>query len=466
MKKNIVQDVLPPNKSIRNIELHNRAHHNTVKNDEFATKVNINKQIPKPNFEEKEAPLKIESNFRSNPPYTPTAQYDYDYESPKGKKKWALYLVGVFLVLALAFAISAFFRSAQVKITPMEAVKSLNEGFTARKEASPNNLSFQVVSISKETEKQVDPKDTGGEEKVERKAGGKIVIYNNYSTEVQKLVATTRFQTPEGQVYRIKDPVVVPGKTTKDGKSVPGSVEAFVEADKPGPSYNTGLKDFTVPGFKGDPRFKDVYARSKTEMTGGFSGVQKVISKEALSIAEKEMEGSLKTSLYNDLVNQIPADFVLYPNSLFYKYEPVSQYVNSTGQITIKKKGTGSAVIFDKAGLTKSIQAKVLTESSSDTVRISNLDKLEFSYLSTSTPVSNTTTSVTFILKGEPNFVWVFDESKLKTDLLGLSKKNARVVISSYPSIKEAWILTRPFWNQKIPTDIEKVTLTNTLSDQ
>ncbi|MFZ2522537.1 MAG: hypothetical protein WAX44_03450 [Minisyncoccia bacterium] len=462
MKKNIIQDVLPPKRTIRNVELHGRSKdHNTELGDEFASKVNINRSNSKLKPEE-ETPIKIETSVPKEKNIGQPVVYDYDYETPNKRIRWGLYFSVGFLVLALAFAISAFFRSAQVKITPQETTKSLSETFTAKKDVLPNNLSFQVVSISKETEKIVDQTDTVGEEKVERKAGGKIVIYNNYSAETQKLVATTRFQTPEGLIFRIKDPVVVPGRTTKDGKIVPGSIEAYVEADKSGPSYNTGLKDFTIPGFKGDPRFKDVYARSKTEMIGGFSGMQRTVSKEVLTRVEDEMKSLLMESAKVDLVNQIPADFILFPNTISYKFDPAVQSILSSGQVVIKKKGTASAVIFDRANLTKIIQARILPESGTDIVRISNMDKFEFSYLATTTPISSSISSITFSLNGEPNFVWTFDESKLKSDLLGLSKKSAKAVISTYPSIKEAWILTRPFWNQKIPKSLDDVSLVNT----
>ena len=464
MKRNIVQDVVPPRKSIRDIDLPSRVRGNSS-NVMGEIRTGKDKHTHNLTSSEYEVPIKIEPSNNSKPPIiSHDEQFNYDFDEPKKRSKLVLYSAGVFLLIVLAFGVSAIFRSAEVRITPREMAKNMNGSFTAKKEISPNGLSFQVVSISKETEKNVDPTQTGGQERVERKASGRIVIYNNFSSEVQKLVATTRFETPEGLVYRIKDPVAVPGKTTKDGKVVPGSIEVTVEADKIGPTYNIGLKDFTIPGFKGDPRYKDMYARSKTEMSGGFSGVQKVVSKDALINIEKEMEQTLKTSLYNDLVNQIPADYILFPDSLSYRFDTPSQSVTATGDVIVKMRGVTAAVIFNKASLSKAIQTKVLSEAGDDGVIISNLDKLKFSYTATTT-LSNTTSTVSFNLNGEPNFVWIFDENKLKTDLLGLSKKNAKIIISSYPGIKEAWILTRPFWNQKIPNDPENVTLVNTLQN-
>lgn len=474
MKKNVVQDVLPPKKSIRNVEMPSRtrdfvsdtereysapapksARKSAPKEDPFTRSVNIRQ----------EAPLRIEPADAGIPPISNTPpSYKYDFDEPKeGRSKKVSYIIGFITILVLAFGISALFRSAQIKIAPREEVKTLNDVFVAKKDISPNNLGFQVVSITKDVEKTVDSIDTSGSQKVEKKSQGKIIIYNNFGSEPQKLVATTRFQTPEGLIFRITSAVTIPGKTVKDGKTIPGSVEADVEADKVGPSYNIGLKDFTIPGLKGDPKYKAIYARSKTEMTGGFSGVQKVVNPDVLTKLEKEMEDGLKNSLSNDLVNQIPADFILFPSGLTYKYDSVTQTALANGNVVLKKKGQTMAVIFDKSGLSKAIQAKVLPEALNSTVKIANLDKLVFAYAS-STSVSNSTQSISFTLSGSPDFVWVVDENKLKTDLLGLSKTSAKSVIASYSSVKEAWILTRPFWNQNIPSDAKKVTIINTLN--
>ena len=98
-----------------------------------------------------------------------------------------------------------------------------------------------------------------------------------------------------------------------------------------------------------------------------------------------------------------------------------------------------------------------------EVVKINNLETLDFKYVGeTQEPSSDSL--VTFSLKGNVNIIWGFDENKLKSDLLGLSKKEAKTVIGTYGTIKEAWVETKPFWNQTIPENPEKVTLTNTSS--
>jgi hypothetical protein len=67
-------------------------------------------------------------------------------------------------------------------------------------------------------------------------------------------------------------------------------------------------------------------------------------------------------------------------------------------------------------------------------------------------------------ITGSATVIWTFDENMLKTNLLGLTKDQAQSLISANKSIQEAWIVTRPFWNQTIPNDPNKVKLINTMS--
>jgi hypothetical protein len=447
-KKNIGQDIIPKEKSIRNVKLPER-------------RVEKEKEPISPIIEEKSS--RIEPIVINRPPPPPTnPSYKYEYSEPKRPTKKWLYVTLLLLVLIIAFGISSLFKSAEIKISPRQQTVSLDQAFSAKKNISTNELGFQIVTTTKDVEKNV---EATGEERVDKKASGTIIIYNNTS-QAQKLVATTRFETPEGLIFRLITAVSVPSKSVKDGKTVAGSIEAEVSADKTGDSYNIGLKDFTIPGFKGDPKYSQIYGRSKTEMTGGFSGMQKVVSKEVIAAADKDLEASLKDSLAKDIVSQIPANFILYQNSLSYQLLPATTVngPSSGSGAVLKKRGIAKAVIFDRASLTRSIVATSLPDEINTPLKISNLDALNFSIASSSQFNPDTSTSIYFKLKGEANFVWVLDENKLETDLLGLSKKSAKTVLSSYGAIKEAWVETRPFWNQTIPSDGSKVKLINTAS--
>lgn len=446
MKKNIVQDVIPPKKSIRNVELLYKSKKTEKKNTQKILK---------------------DEDLEPTPPVKPVEEftYKYEYDEPvKKSKKWLYVSLFIFLLI-VGFAVSAFFKSANVKITPKTEIVNLDNKFKAQKNNSTNLLTFQIVTTTKDVEKSV---PATKEEQVEKKASGTIVVYNNYSTESQKLVKTTRFETPEGLIFRAMTDVVVPGIQTKNGKSVAGSAEVVVEADKSGIKYNIGLKDFNIVGFKGTSKYSKIYARSKTEMTGGFSGLQKTVSKEATVEANAELEQQLKDSLSKDIMTQIPENFILYSNSVSYKLDDIvntgvsSKDNSGADNVILKKKGSVSAIIFDKGSLSRTIITKLLPEVSDDVIKITNLDSLEFSIEQPTQFNLSSSDILEFNLKGSANLVWVIDENKLKSDLLGLSKKNAITIISTYKNIDEAVIETHPFWNQTIPNDANDVKLLNT----
>ncbi|MFZ2620920.1 MAG: hypothetical protein WAX85_02635 [Minisyncoccia bacterium] len=460
MKKNIVQDVIPPKKSIRNIGLSRKSNVQDKKIEREPVKPILEpaeKELGKVSLGVK--PIKTE-RLESAPPIK--SSYDYDYDEPKKPSKKVLYISVSILLLALIFGISALFKSAVIRITPQQDTKVLDQNFIAIKDTIKNEFSFQLVTTTSDLEKKME--GAGEPVKVEKKATGKVVLFNNYDNNAQKLVATTRLETPEGLIFRLIDNVTIPGKKTVSGKATPGSVEANVIANVAGEAYNVGLKDFSIVGFKGDPKYTSVYARSKTPMTGGFTGLQKTVAKEALDKAEKELQDSLKISLTKDIMSQIPADFIIYNGSLKYKFEPITQSGSGTGEVILKKKGTVSGIIFNVYTLSQSILTKLVPNLKDAPIKIPNIKDLNFTY-STSSPFNpDSSTSVTFNLNGNVDLVWSLDENKLKSDLLGLSKNSAETIIGTYDSIKEAWIETRPFWNQTIPSDPKKVTVLNTLT--
>jgi len=481
MKKNQVQDVIPPKKTIRNVEVPTRARSaqkslktsdlDAVSSENEMEVLSLKREAPGP-FPKPKSPKSMETfsrpvsiktpkNDPPPPPINKPPEYKYEYEEPKKPSRKGKYFALLLFFIIVAFGVSSFFRTAEIKVTPIEQSKTLNENFKASKNSTNGDLAFQVVTTSKDTERTV---EGGSTVQVDKKATGTIIIYNNYSTQSQNLVATTRFETPEGLIYRLIKPVTVPGQQVKAGKTIAGSIEAVVEADKSGASYNIGLKDFTIPGLKNDPKYKFMYGRSKTEMTGGFSGMQKTVSKADLDKASLEMEAELKSVLAKDIINQIPENFVLYESSLSFSFDPVVQTPSSNGNVVLKKKGTTSAVIFDRSGLSKAVLAKILPDAAPDIIKVTNLPALKFTYDPKAIFDPNSSITVNFNLSGNADLVWVFDENKLKTDLLGLSKTNAKAVIGNYKAIKEAWITTHPFWNQTIPSDPAKVTLINTLT--
>ena len=114
---------------------------------------------------------------------------------------------------------------------------------------------------------------TGMSEKGGR-AEGVITVINTTGVS-QPLVATTRFLSDGGVLFRTKERVVVPAK---------GSVNAAVQADQPGAAGDIEPTRFTIPGLN-SAKQKVIYGESKAAMTGG-SGKVRVVTAEDLEKAK------------------------------------------------------------------------------------------------------------------------------------------------------------------------------------
>ena len=101
------------------------------------------------------------------------------------------------------------------------------------------------------------------------KASGIITVFNEYSSDSQRLVASTRFLSSSGKIFRAIEDIYIPGMKTDGDEVIPGSIDAEVMANYLGTEYNISPSDFTIPGFKGTPKYDGFYGKSDTSMSGG-----------------------------------------------------------------------------------------------------------------------------------------------------------------------------------------------------
>lgn len=458
MPKNILQDIVPPEKrSIRNIPVPVRR--DRREGDRPPVDSMRGASVP---------PYNSEMPTQADPlPARPVAPADvphiYSYEdevkeTSRFNKKgiWAACIVALIVV---AFAVLSLFRSAIINVTPSENIVSAeSETFNAYTGgASGSGVPYQIVSITKDLGQSV---PASGSTEVDTKAQGSIIIYNNFSASPQKLIATTRFQTPEGLIYRITSPVTIPGETTKAGVTTPGSVTASVIADKTGSEYNIGLEDFTIPGFQSDAaRYKGFYARSKTVMTGGASGMQASVSSSDLASAHTSLQNAIQNNLTSQIGSDVPAGFVYFPDSLFTTFTTLPQSSSTASSVTVNERGTMTAVIFSEHDLATYLSGVLSPNSSTSPVSIANLQNLPFAIQNKSAfdPAKNT--SFSFTIAGNINFVTQIDTATLASELAGKPKSYTQTVVDNTPGILRIQPILKPFWKGSFPTDAKSITI-------
>ncbi len=339
-----------------------------------------------------------------------------------------------------------YFSSVAIKVTPFQRFIEINDNFNASRKAIGAAVPFETMTINR-VEK-YKGKATGVK-KISERAKGTIIIYNAFSSRPQLLVKNTRFETPDGKIYRIGKSIKVPGAEIKNGKIVPSAVEAVVYADKPGEQYNIGLSDFTIPGFKGDVRYEKFYARSKTAIKGGFEGIVSVITSDDIAKAKRETEEKIEKYLASAAAKQKPDGFLLYKKALITQISeepgnPVAGDRMKTFEYSMRGKGT--AILIREKDLVKKLVGEKLKSGISG-VDIINLNQMDFTLLS----VSDDWEEARFNLKGTGHFVWVVDKKSLLSDLKNFTGKNYDSVFSKYPMIEEASIVFKPSWWKMMP---------------
>lgn len=356
----------------------------------------------------------------------------------------------VLLIIALSIGALFYFSSAQVEIVPNTVSAAVQGSFTASQ--SPNGLPYMLISTQKIAMQSV---PGSGTETVHSFASGNITIYNTQARS-QRLITKTRFATVAGLIFRIHSAVVIPAGSPTN----PGRVTVKVYADQAGDSYNVGPTSFTVPGLAGTPQASEIYARSSSMMTGGASGSVPIVGTAIDAQTRQALIAALAPNLTESIQNQVPSNYLLLPGAATTTYQELSPIsASTTGMVDIREQGTITAVVFPNAMLAKTIatsianlnyQGEPLTLASTSNLLLTGESAL---------PNSNTST-FSFTLSGTASLVYTVNASRIATAVAGETSSAAETTLGSYPEVKRAVIILRPFWRQTFPQDPTSILVT------
>lgn len=334
-----------------------------------------------------------------------------------------------------------FFSSVLINIVPREKTLEIENSYKA-------GLGTGVVNLEKFVfrEKASETQPTSQTKNIQKKASGKIIIYNGFSSEPQVFVANTRFESADGKIYRIDGKITVPGAKIIAGRIEPNSIEAAVFADKAGEEYNIGLAQFTVPGLKNTPKYKGFYAKSKTEMKGGFSGTAKIAAKEDFDALSKKILSRLEKIFEEKIRKNIPASFLkpLSAKKMTVVKEIFEPQIGEPGELArleIESELIAFGVL--KKELEDSLVVSSFGKEFKNKIKVSNPDQLSI----TARNINFEKGEFDLLIKGKARFVWQIDQNKLKDELINREGKKIEEVFAFHPEIKEAKVFFRPgFW--------------------
>lgn len=369
-------------------------------------------------------------------------------------------LVAVIVLLCGVYAANSFFDHATITVNFKKTPWTDQLSLTADKSASADDLGNGVIGAQVFTSNKNITETFHGSsvQQVSQKAQGTITIYNDYSTATQELVATTRFLTPDGKIFRITQKVMVPGATkAANGTLTPSSITAPIVADQAGPDYNIGpVAKLTIPGFAKDAaREAGFYGTITASTTGGFVGQRAVPTAADITAAKASTTAILQAALQGGFSGSYPNNFKILDGATQVQVGTltVNTSTDENGNFTVFGQATLEAIGFDETALKNDLLAQAQSAETSSVFSDINL-----TYSNVSADFTNG--RVSFSLAAQGDLEPQLSVATLQGSVLGKSVSDARSAIEALPELASAEISVWPSWLSTIPADPQKVHIT------
>ena len=370
---------------------------------------------------------------------------------PLGTTRWVAGALAIVIIL-FGTAVYVTAGTAKIEIRPLKHPLDLQFKVSASDrfssvDSNTNRVPGQLFNIQKSVSGEY---STTGERDVAQKAKGKILVYNKLSSP-QPLIATTRFRSSQGYIFRSLTTITVPAAKN----SIPGTVEVNVIADKADASYNIEPGQFNIPAFqeKGDTqRYQNVYGESKEAMRGGTNGKAKIVSESDYIKGKDELTNKLKVDLQTGLKSEIAGLTVIsdaIPNIM--APESTAQIDDAAESFEMTLNGSLKTIGFQEKDILTLVSYRV--EKANNLTVIA--DKVEVEY---SNPKLNSdTNTIEFNVQVKGNAYGKIDEKKIISDLAGRKEDQIREYLKGLAQVKSARVLLSPFWVSKVPKEETKV---------
>ena len=395
------------------------------------------------------APTTMERDFREGPPMSGGVP-------PRRSSRLWMWAGASVVVLCVVAGLLFFFGSTTITVTPKSRTAELNSAaLSAREESSApeGTLSYTMQTFDLEDSEVVAAQGTTP---VESKASGSITISNSYSATPLKFIKTTRFESPQGLIYRAASDIVVPGKKG----SVPGTVTVTVIADQPGDQYNIGpTTKFTLPGLKTNPAmYAAVSAKSSAAMSGGASGDQPGTAPGALEAAVSLVRGRLEAKAHEAAAAQVKDDALVFPELITVTYESQPTTKEAGDSVRIHEKAHIEIPVFPKEAFAQAVAKIAFTDPDNLPVTIEPGEDFTVNALTQGDGAEAGVLNL--VASGKALIIWKVDSAALAAALAGKDSSAFQGIANGFPSVLEANARIAPFWKNTFPsnaTDIKIV---------
>ncbi|KKP95022.1 MAG: hypothetical protein UR99_C0033G0001 [Candidatus Moranbacteria bacterium GW2011_GWD2_36_12] len=386
-------------------------------------------------------------------------------QAPTGREKRIKKVIFSFVILCLgAFIFTAsylFLPSAKIMIIPNISKEKIDRNFIASvdstQESSEEKIAARVISIDVDLSLSYEIKSSGS--MIGKKSHGTVVIYNEYDSSPQTLVATTRLETEDGKIFRLVKNVIVPGTMNVSGEIKPGAVSADVIADQAGADFNIDQTKFTIPGFKDGPKYDKFYAKSSEPMSGGSSEGESSnggkISQSDIDNAKQKTEAAIKEKIDKKIKEELSFEEIVLPQAE--KITLLKSFANARiGDLVDSFEYTVTASVqvlaFSENDVKNKIQNSLNDSAVSQNVKI---DVIKIEYGTSDVDFEKNTLDLR--IHAETLTTPIIETESIKNELLGKTDDQLTTILRKYPTIKNASIEFSPSFVTRIPQYSKRV---------
>ena len=370
-------------------------------------------------------------------------------------KKTPLFIIGgIILVMLLGWIFIE--PKAEVEIWPVkeEISESVKAAVYAGGSGDITGEAFEVVKFVS------DQFDSSSTKLKTEKASGVITVYNAYSTNIQSLVANTRFVSGDGKLFRSLERVNIPGAHYEGSKLVPGTVEVEVVADQAGDEYNIGPSTFSLPGLAGTAAYTSIYAKSSGSMAGGVSREVPQITQGDIEKAKSELTARALEESKAALEKMVPSegDYVILESAIdleIVNFETIGEVGEELSDFWAEAESEGKAMVFKKSEVREFAKNYLMSVISSG--QLLHEDSLQVEYTVEEVVMDENRIELTLEISCQT--YQEIDKSNLKETVKDKNPEAITRILRDYPQVSKAKVDLWPFWVERSPKDAERINI-------
>lgn len=372
-----------------------------------------------------------------------------------------LALGGLGAVVVLIFVFSQILPRVTLSITPQRINDMITLQLVVDSNVSSADLERGIISgqILEERDEKDFVFEASGQVDINEYATGSITIFNEFSSSSQTLVASTRFLSADGQLFRTIETIVVPGATIEGGSIIGSSTSVRVRAAEPGAEYNIGSTTFSIPGFKGTEKYLAFYGKNEDVMSGGFQGVRAVVTQEDLEAAREKLETEFAPIVAGRLRNKIPDHLFVLEDSFSNEIEKIDFDVDGgdfEDSFTVHAIAYARIFLIDEKDITNAIEHYFRTSTEySKEFELTESQQIDY----TVREVDYNRGVASISLDVTQSFSRSIDSAQLSAEILGKNEIEVRQILSQKEELEKAQVRFWPFWVKSVPTDETRITI-------